>query len=345
MTTNRQWLLAQRPEGMVGKQDFEFREVPVPEPQNGEVLVRNLYLSFDPTQRLWMEDAESYLPPVKIGEVMRANSVGVVTASRHQDFAEGDMVQTAGGWQDYTVVTPETSAMGLHKLPAGTPPEMALSVLGITGLTAYWGVLDLGQPKEGDTVLVSGAAGATGSVAGQIARIKGARVVGIAGGPEKCDWLKAVAKFDDAIDYKNEDVDARIGETCPDKVDIFFDNVGGGILEAALNHLALHSTVVLCGAISSYNAVDPVPGPRNLMNLVAQRAHMKGFIILDYMDRAQIAIPDLIGWVMSGEIAYAVDVQEGFENIPDTLNRLFTGKNLGKQLLKLGGPNEDKRSE
>ena len=223
-------------------------------------------------------------------------------------------------------------------MPEGTPPELALSVLGITGITAYWGMLDLGLPKEGDTVLVSGAAGATGSVAGQIGRIKGCRVVGIAGGPEKCAWLKDVAKFDEVIDYKSEDVDARIGETCPDGVNIFFDNVGGDILEAALNHLAMNANIVLCGGISSYNAEEPVPGPTNLMNLVIQRAQMKGFIVLDYMDRMHVAIPELLGWVMSGELQYAVDMQEGFENIPDTLTRLFTGKNLGKQLLKLADP-------
>ena len=338
MTTNRQWLLAKRPEGMVGKENFEYREVPLPDLQDGEVLVRNLYLSFDPTQRGWMEDRESYLPPVQIGEPMRAGSVGQVAASMHADFSEGDIVQTSGGWQDYTVVAPANAIMGLNKLPDGVPPELALSVMGITGLTAYWGMLDLGEPQPGQTVLVSGAAGATGSVAGQIARIKGCRVVGIAGGPEKCAWLKEEARFDDVIDYKSEDVDARIGETCPDKVNIFFDNVGGNILEAALNHLALRANVVLCGGISSYNATEPVPGPSNLMNLVVQRAQMKGFIILDYFDRMDVAIPELLGWVMNGDIAYAVDIQEGFDNIPDTLNRLFTGKNLGKQLLKLADP-------
>ncbi len=338
METNRQWLLAKRPEGMVGKQNFDYQETEVPALQDGEVLVRNLYLSFDPTQRGWMEDKESYLPPVQIGEPMRAGSVGQVAASKHADFAEGDLVQTTGGWQDYVVVAPETSIMGLNKLPEGVTPELALSVMGITGLTAYWGMQDLGDPQPGQTVLVSGAAGATGSVAGQIARIKGCRVIGIAGGPEKCAWLTDVAKFDGVIDYKSEDVDARIGELCPDKVDIFFDNVGGDILEAALNHLNLHSSVVLCGGISSYNATEPVPGPTNLMNLVIARAHMKGFIILDYMDRMHIAIPELLGWVGSGEVAYSVDVQEGFENIPDTLTRLFTGANMGKQLLKIADP-------
>ena len=215
---------------------------------------------------------------------------------------------------------------------------MMMSALGLTGLTAYWGLLDLGKPKEGETVLVSGAAGATGSIAGQIAKIKGCRVVGIAGGPDKCRWLVEEAGFDAAIDYKNEDVDVRIGETCPDRVDIFFDNVGGEVLEAALNHINMHARVVLCGGISAYNATSPVPGPPNLMNLVIQRARMEGFIVIDYMDRAAESIQELLGWVQSGELKYQIDLQEGFENIPDTLQRLFTGQNLGKQLLKIADP-------
>ncbi|MFT5482141.1 MAG: NADPH-dependent curcumin reductase CurA, partial [Halieaceae bacterium] len=232
MELNRQWLLAKRPQGSVGKDNFEYREEPVPQPQDNQVLVQNLYLSFDPAQRGWMEDKESYLPPVQIGAPMRAGSVGQVRVSLHPDFVEGDLVQTTGGWQDFTVVSPADPIMGLSKIPEGVTPELALSAMGITGITAYWGMLDLGDPKPGDTVLVSGAAGATGSVAGQIARIKGCRVIGIAGGPEKCAWLKDVARFDEVIDYKNEDVDQRIGELCPNKVDIFFDNVGGDILEA-----------------------------------------------------------------------------------------------------------------
>jgi hypothetical protein len=213
-----------------------------------------------------------------------------------------------------------------------------LGVLGVTGLTAYFGLLDLGEPKRGETVLVSGAAGATGSVAGQIARIKGCRVVGIAGGTEKCDWLREVAQFDDVIDYKSENVDQRIGELCPTRVDVFFDNVGGDILEAALNHINMHARIVLCGGISGYNATEPVPGPSNLMNLVVMRARMEGFIVLDYMDRAAEAAAELVGWVQSGELVHREDIQEGFENIPDTLNRLFTGRNIGKQLLKIADP-------
>jgi NADPH-dependent curcumin reductase CurA len=335
MSVNRQWVLAKRPHGMVSRSNFEFREAPVPEPRDGEVLLRNLYLSFDPTQRGWMEDRESYLPPVQIGEVMRAGSVAKVVQSRHPGFAEGDLVQTTGGWQDYVAVKPGAGWPGLSKLPPGVTPAMALGVLGVTGLTAYWGLLDLGQPKPGETVLVSGAAGATGSVAGQIARIKGCRVIGIAGGEDKCRWLKDVARFDEVIDYKNENVDRRIGELCPKRVDVFFDNVGGSILEAALNHINMRARVVLCGGISGYNATEPQPGPVNLMNLVIMRARMEGFIVIDYMDRSHIAVPELLQWIQSGELVHQEDIQEGFENIPDTLNRLFTGRNIGKQLLKI----------
>ncbi|MFT6750360.1 MAG: NADPH-dependent curcumin reductase CurA [Candidatus Azotimanducaceae bacterium] len=338
MNTNRQWLLAKRPEGLVRKDNFTFAENPIPEPAEGEVLVRNLFLSFDPTQRGWMEDKESYLPPVQIGEPMRAGSIGQVSESNHPEFAKGDIVQTTGGWQDFVIASPSAGVMGLSKVPDGIPPEMMMSVLGITGLTAYWGLLDLGEPKAGQTLLVSGAAGATGSIAGQIGKIKGCRVVGIAGGPEKCQWLKSEAGFDEVIDYKNENVNERIKETCPNKVDIFFDNVGGNILEAALNHINMHARVIMCGGISGYNAEAPIPGPANLMNLVIMRARMEGFIVIDYMDRAAIAIEELLTWVQSREIKFQVDVQEGFDNIPDTLQRLFTGKNTGKQLLKIADP-------
>jgi NADPH-dependent curcumin reductase CurA len=332
---NRQWLLKKRPFGMVSRDNFEYREAPVPKIGAGEALIRTRYLSFDPTQRGWMEDRPSYMPPVALGEPMRAGCIGEVVASEHPSLKAGDWVQGLGGWQDYFVVNPGAGFLGVSKLPEGIDPILALSALGTTGLTAYWGLLDLGKPQRGETVLVSGAAGATGSVAGQIARIKGCRVVGIAGGPEKCRWLKEKARFDDVIDYKRENVDARIGETCPKGVDVYFDNVGGSILEAALNHLAMRARVVLCGGISSYNATAPVPGPANLMNLVIMRARMEGFIVIDYMDRSHVAVPELLGWVRSGELVNQVDVQEGFEHIPDTLNRLFTGQNMGKQVLKL----------
>ena len=338
MTINRQWLLAARPDGMIGPQNFNYVETSIPEIADGEILVKNLYLSFDPTQRNWMVDRPGYLPPVAIGEVMRAGSVSQVVASQHGDFTIGELVQTTGCWQDYAVVAPGQGPTGVNKLPPGVSPEMMLSILGITGMTAYFGLLEHGQPKVGETVLVSGAAGATGSVVGQIAKLKGCRVVGIAGGAQKCAWLKEVAGFDEVIDYKNEDVSEKIALHCPDKWDVFFDNVGGAILEAALNHLNLYSRVVMCGGIANYNAKEPVPGPNNLMNLVTNRGRMQGFIILDYLPRAMEAIEALMDWVASGEIVYQVYMQEGFNNIPSTLQRLYTGENLGKQLLKIADP-------
>ena len=232
---------------------------------------------------------------------------------------------------------------GLRESEASLHSNKNRGIVDLGGLLQSVGLaevegLDLGQPKAGETVLVSGAAGATGSVAGQIARIKGCRVVGIAGGAEKCRWLKEEARFDEVIDYRSENVDQRIGELCPNKVDVFFDNVGGNILEAALNHSNMHARVVLCGGISSYNATEPQPGPKNLLNLIIMRARMEGFIVIDYMDRNHIAVPELLGWIQSGELVSREDIQEGFENIPDTLTRLFTGKNIGKQLLKIADP-------
>ncbi len=338
MTINRQWLLAARPDGMSGPQNFEYAETPIPSISSGQILVKNLYLSFDPTQRNWMVDRPGYLPPVAMGEVMRAGSVSQVVESQHADFAVGELVQTTGCWQDYAVVEPGKGPTGINKLPPGVSPEMMLSILGITGMTAYFGLMDHGQPKAGETALVSGAAGATGSVVGQIAKLKGCRVVGIAGGPEKCAWLKDVAGFDAVIDYKNENVSEQIAIHCPDKWDVFFDNVGGPILEAALNHLNLYSRVVMCGGIANYNNTEASPGPNNLMNLVTNRGRMQGFIILDYLPRAMEAIEALMGWVASGDIIYQVDMQEGFDNIPRTLQRLYTGENLGKQLLKIADP-------
>ncbi|MDB2554843.1 NADP-dependent oxidoreductase [Porticoccaceae bacterium] len=338
MTINRQWLLAARPDGMIGPQNFEYVETPIPTISSGQILVKNLYLSFDPTQRNWMVDRPGYLPPVAMGEVMRAGSVSQVVESQHADFAVGELVQTTGCWQDYAVVEPGKGPTGINKLPPGVSPEMMLSILGITGMTAYFGLMDHGQPKAGETVLVSGAAGATGSVVGQIAKLKGCRVVGIAGGPEKCAWLKDVAGFDAVIDYKSENVSEQIAIHCPDKWDVFFDNVGGPILEAALNHLNLYSRVVMCGGIANYNNTEASPGPNNLMNLVTNRGRMQGFIILDYLPRAMEAIEALMGWVASGDIIYQVDMQEGFDNIPRTLQRLYTGENLGKQLLKIADP-------
>ena len=331
---NRQWLLARRPHGMVTKDDFRYNESAMPQAGAGEVVVKTRYLSFDPTQRGWMEDRPSYMPPVAIGEVMRASSIGEVIASNSPDLQVGDVVQGMSGWQEYSVAS-AAGPFGARKLPTDVPASWFLGVLGITGLTAYFGLLDLGEPKPGQTVLVSGAAGATGSVAAQIARIKGCRTVGIAGGADKCRWLRDTARLDATIDYKADNVSARIGELCPNGVNVYFDNVGGDILEAALDHLAMNARVVLCGGIAAYNDTQPRPGPRNLMNLVIQRGRMEGFIVVDYLARMQEAIVPLTAWTKSGELVHQEDVQEGFDSIPDTLNRLFTGKNLGKQLQKL----------
>jgi NADPH-dependent curcumin reductase CurA len=334
---NRQWLLRARPVGMVKETDFEWREAPLPTIPDGGVLVRNLYLSFDPAMRGWMEDRESYIPPVGLGEVMRAGSVGQVVESQNSDFKVGDFVQGTFGWQDYYAVA-GAGPMLLTPIPPGVEPRLTLSVLGITGLTAYFGLLDLGEPKAGETVVVSGAAGATGSVAAQIARIQGCRVVGIAGGPAKCQWLLDKAKLDGAIDYKSEDVSARLRELCPRGIDVYFDNVGGPILDAALGQIAQKARVVLCGGISAYNEAEPPPGPRNLMNLVIQRGRMEGFIVIDYVPRFGEAIGKLVEWVNAGDIACEEDIQEGLENAPKTFLRLFEGKNLGKQLLKITEP-------
>ena len=332
--TNKQWVLAKRPHGMISEANWKFQEVPVPALGDGDVLVETLYLSCDPTQRGWMEDRPSYMPPVAIGEVMRAGSVGRVIESRAASLAPGDLVEGMAGWQQYSVVK-AGGPFGATKLPAGTDPKLLMSVLGVTGLTAYFGLLDLGQPKAGETVVVSGAAGATGSIAGQIARLSGCRVIGIAGGPEKCAWLTKQARFDAAIDYKRENVSARLRELAPQGVDVYFDNVGGDILDAVLEQIRMKARVVLCGGISAYNEVTPPPGPRNLMNLVIQRGRMEGFIVIDYAAKFGAAREELKRWLDAGELVHQEDVVVGIERAPEALMRLFTGKNLGKQLIRV----------
>ena len=330
---NRQWLLARRPRGMVRAEDFLWNEAPVPRPGDGEVLVRNLYLSCDPTQRGWMA-ADSYLPAVKIGEVMRSFAAGEVVESRDARFRSGDLVQGLFGWQDYALARAGTLSSASPLAP-GASFETALSALGLTGITAYFGLLEVGRPRAGETVVVSGAAGATGSVAGQIAKIKGCRVVGIAGGSSKCRYLVEELGFDASVDYRSEDVGSRLGETCPSGVDVYFDNVGGEALDAALAHLAMRGRVVLCGAIARYNDDVAPAGPRNYLNLLVRRGRMEGFIVLDYMQRAAEAVEALSGWLREGRLKDRVDVCLGLENAPATLARLFKGENQGKQLLKI----------
>jgi NADPH-dependent curcumin reductase CurA len=328
---NRQWTLARRPKGAIQDSDFSFVETDLPTPGEGEVLVRNLMLSCDPTQRGWIA-RDTYLPAVKIGEVVRSGGVGRIETSNNPDFKIGDIVSGLVGWQDYVAMNPKGQ---LNKLPPGAPLEMAMSVLGLTGITAYFGLIDVGRPVAGETVVVSGAAGATGSVVGQIAKIKGCRAIGVAGGAEKCGWLTHEAGFDAAIDYKAEDVSARLKELCPQGIDIFFDNVGGDVLDAALARLAMRGRVVICGAIANYNATEPPPGPKNYLNLITRRGRMEGFLVFDYLSRAGEAIGALAGWVQAGKLKYKVDVQQGLENAPATLRRLFEGRNDGKQLLRV----------
>lgn len=340
MPVNRQWLLASRPEGMVGPGNFELRETDVPAAGEGEFVVRNLYLSLDPAMRGWITDLPSYIPPVGIGEVMRGGCVGRVVESRHPDFEAGDLVLGMFGWQDYAL-SDGNGALAVTKVPEGVAPTMPLSVLGLTTLTAYWGLREIGRPQEGEAVVVSGAAGATGAVVGQLAKIKGARTIGIAGGPEKCRTVVDEYGFDEAIDYKGEDVGAALARLCPNGLNVYWDNVGGEILEAALANLALHARVVLCGAISIYNqANDPPPGPRNYLNLLIRRSRMEGFIVLDYFDRTEEAMAELVPWVMEGRIRVREDIRDGLEGAPSALVDLFTGGNQGKLLVKIADPDE-----
>ncbi|MEE2667387.1 MAG: NADP-dependent oxidoreductase [Pseudomonadota bacterium] len=337
---NRMLKLKDRPMGAVSSENFELFEEEVLDIEEGQMLIKVLYLSFDPTQRGWLNDIPSYMPPVQIGEVMRAGAVGQVVESRNKNFSEGDLVQGSFGWQEYVVTDGSSDFMPAQKIPEGIPPTSALSVFGVTGLTAYFGMLDIGKPQEGDTVLVSGAAGATGSVAGQIAKIKGAsKIIGIAGGSDKCKWVVEEAGYDHCIDYKNENLGQKITELAPEGLNIYFDNVGGPILESSLACIAQKARVVLCGGISSgYSMESLPPGPSTLMNLVIQRARMEGFIVIDYAERFPDAIIDLGEWVGEGKIVYREDIAEGLENCPETLGNLFKGKNLGKQLLKLANP-------
>jgi len=336
---NRQWVLARRPEGSLQETDFAYRETAVPQPDldAGEVLLQNLWLGFDATQREWLKDQEGYLPPVGLGEVVRASSVARILRSANPALPEGALVQGLYGWQDYALARPE-DPLPPSPLPPGVTPEMALAALGGTALTAYFGLVDVGGITPGKTVVVSAAGGATGSMAVQIARLRGARVIGIAGGSRKCDWVKSLGA-EACIDYRTEDLVQRLSSLCPAGVDIAFDNVGGPQLEAMIACIAQGGRVVLCGQIAGYDAATPPAGPRNLMNLIYRRARLEGFLMLDYLHRSTEAFAELGPWLASGQLQWQSDVQEGFERIPRTLLRLFRGENLGKQLLRIDSGN------
>jgi len=331
---NRRLVLAERPTGMVQEGTVRLEDTDVPEPGAGEALAQVRYLSIDPTIRTWMDDAPGYLPPIAIGEVVRSGGVAEVLSSNSERYAPGDLVFGMTGWQDYLIA--DEGERSLQVLPPGVSPTAALGVLGITGMTAYFGLIDVGKVKEGDVVVVSGAAGATGSTVGQIARLKGAaKVVGIAGGPRKCAWLVDELGFDAAIDYKNEDLAERLRESCPDGIDLYFDNVGGEILNACLARLALRGRVVLCGAISSYNEHERAAGPANYSALIIRRGRMEGFIILDYFDRFPRAQAEMAGWLAAGQVKAAEHIVEGLQHAPEALNLLFTGGNTGKVLVRV----------
>ena len=331
---NRQWLLASRPQGRVKRENFEWKEEPVSAVGDGQFLVRNLWLSCDPAQRAWME-MDTYIPMLPLGEVMLSGAVGEVVESNHPGFDVGDLVTGTFGWQDYALSDGGAGIFPVTKVPPGVDPATALSLLGITGLTAHIGLLEIGQAREGDTVVVSGAAGSVGSFVVQIARTKGMRAIGIAGGPRKCEWIRDELGADGAIDYKNDDVAARLAELCPDGIDVFFDNVGGGILDAALGRLAMRARVVICGAIAGYEDFEGRTGIRNHHELILRRATMRGFLVLDHMELVPSAITDLATWAAEGKLKNKVDVVEGLENTPAAFMRLFSGENLGKQLVKI----------
>jgi len=329
---NRQFLLAARPHGLVKETDFEYREVPIPEPGEGEVLIRTSHISLDPSMRGQMENRADYVAPLQIGDVMRAGGVGQVVQSRNDAYPVGSLVGGTFGMQDYVVS--DGRRLPLRRFDTDVTPEEALGILGGTGMTAYFGLLDVGEPEPGDVVVISGAAGATGSVAGQIAKIKGCTVIGLAGGHEKCRWLTEDLGFDGAIDYKTEDVAAALDAHCPNGIDIYFDNVGGEILDLCLARIRDGARVVLCGGISRYNATGELSGPKNYFNLVFRRARMQGFIVLDYAKRFPEAAAEMRSWMREGRLQQRVTVVDGFEELPRTLIRLFEGYNTGKLMVK-----------
>ena len=338
---NRQYRLRRRPEGRPEPDDFELVEADVPTVEQGEVLVRTRYLSVDPYMRGRMRDRESYAEPWSVGDVMRGGVVGEVVVSNADRYEPGDIVVGRLDWADHSVAP-------AHQLapvdPDVAPISTALSVLGMPGRTAYFGMLDVARPRPGDTVLVSGAAGAVGSVAGQIARIAGCRVVGIAGTDEKVEWLTADLGFDAGINYHTEEVTSRIAETCPAGVDVYFDNVGGPITDAAFQHLTVGANIAVCGQIALYNEEDVPTGPRKLWTLIEKRARVEGFLVSDFAHRRQEATTRLADWVSSGQIAYRETVVDGLENAPSAFIGLFEGDNIGKQLVRVSSSTQRQSS-
>ncbi|MBP2280666.1 NADPH-dependent curcumin reductase CurA [Psychrobacter sp. PL19] len=330
---NKQWRLKARPIGEPSADTWDYTESELPVVTDGQLLIKIEYISLDPAMRGWLNDAKSYIEPVQIGEVMRAGTVGQVVESKLAGFVAGDYVCGHNGVQSYAF----SDGTDLYKVdPNLAPLPYYLGVLGMPGMTGYFGLLKTGQPKAGETVVVSGAAGAVGGLVGQIAKIKGCRVVGIAGGAEKCQFLVDELGFDAAIDYKNENVKKALRKTCPKGVDVFFDNVGGEILDDVLTHINRHARIVICGAISQYNNTVPVKGPSNYLSLLVNRARMEGIVVFDNIKEYPIATQDIAGWIQSGELTVKDHIVEGIATFPDTLMMLFKGENFGKLVLKVG---------
>ncbi|HEX7872302.1 MAG TPA: NADP-dependent oxidoreductase [Sphingobium sp.] len=330
---NHKWLLARRPGAAVGADDLELVEAPVADLQDGEVLIRNLYLSLDPTNRLWMSDREQYLPPVGVGDVMRGSTIGVVEVSRSDRLKAGDIVMPpAGGWQLYTIE--QAQHCRCLSQVEGVPLTAHLSVLGVTGMTAYFGLLDICRPVAGETLVVTAAAGAVGSVVGQMAKIYGARVVGIAGGAAKCAWLTDLG-FDAAIDYKAGPVGAALDVVLPNGADMLFENVGGPIMDEAFSRLNRDGRMALCGMIANYNDEGPMAGPRDFGRVLMNRLTIRGFIVIDYLPRAKEALTAISGWIAEGRIRWKDHVIGGLEQAPSALQRLFTGDHDGKLVVQI----------
>lgn len=336
-STNHQIRLASRPVGLPTRDNWQFTTEPVAEPAEGGVLVRVLMLSLDPAMRGWMNEGKSYIPPVGIGEVMRAGGVGRVIASRHPAFQPGDPVTGSFGVQEYALIPADQvrrSGLAVIDLQAGSLTQW-LNVLGMPGMTGYFGLMDVGRPQAGETVVVSGAAGAVGQTVGQLARLKGCRAVGIAGGPAKCEWVVKELGFDACIDYKQGDVRAGLKEHCPQGVDVYFDNVGGEILDTVLTRINRKARIVICGAISQYNNTTPVQGPKNYLSLLVNRARMEGMVVFDYADRYHLAVAELAAYLKDGRMHSKEDVVVGLDTFPEALLRLFSGENFGKLVLQV----------
>jgi len=334
------WVLKRRPDGRLSRDDFDWQTTELPDPTDGQVLVRTVYLSLDPTNRIWASDQDQYMPPVQLGEVMRGGTLGVVEASANPDYAPGDVVQGMWGWASHTLAD---NAAGLTKMPhtPGVPLDSYMSVLGATGMTAYFGLLDIGRPQAGETLVVSAAAGAVGQIVGQIGKVKGCRVVGTAGSDAKCRHLVGNLGFDAAINYKTADLDAELAAACPDGIDVYFENTGGPVTDAVLKRVNLNARIPLCGLIAHYNEGDNsrgVPGPGNFQMLLMKRVLLQGFIILDYFPRFPEGIAEMAGSLSDGKIKYDTDIVEGLEYAPEAVNRLFDGANTGKLLVQCSEP-------